>query len=54
MEARRVHLKSELRDAVEEMLACEGPFLLDVVVPYTEHVIPMIPAGKSVNEMIIE
>lgn len=52
--ARRVHLKSELRDAIEEMLACEGPFLLDVIVPYTEHVIPMIPAGKSVDEMIIE
>ncbi|RKX35392.1 MAG: biosynthetic-type acetolactate synthase large subunit [Verrucomicrobia bacterium] len=54
VEARRVHLKSELRDAIEEMLACEGPFLLDVVVPYTEHVIPMIPADKSVDEMIIE
>jgi len=52
--ARRVHLKSELKDAIQEMLDCEGPFLLDVVVPYTEHVIPMIPQGKSVDEMIIE
>jgi acetolactate synthase-1/2/3 large subunit len=52
--ARRVHLKSELRDAVDEMLACEGPYVLDIIVPYTEHVLPMIPAGKSVEEMIIE
>lgn len=52
--ARRVHLKSELKDAIQEMLDCEGPFLLDVVVPYTEHVIPMIPQGKSVDEMIID
>jgi acetolactate synthase-1/2/3 large subunit len=54
VKARRVHLKSELKDAIQEMLDCEGPFLLDVVVPYTEHVIPMIPQGKSVDEMIIE
>lgn len=52
--ARRVHLKSELKDAIQEMLDCEGPFLLDVIVPHTEHVMPMIPAGQSVDEMIIE
>ena len=52
--ARRVHLKSELREAVQEMLDCDGPFLLDVIVPYNEHVIPMIPASQSVDEMIIE
>jgi acetolactate synthase-1/2/3 large subunit len=51
---RRVHLKSELKEAIQEMLDCDGPFLLDVIVPNTEHVIPMIPAGQSVDEMIIE
>ena len=25
-----------------------------VIVPYTEHVLPMIPAGKSVKEMILK
>jgi acetolactate synthase-1/2/3 large subunit len=32
----------------------DGPYVLDVVVPYTEHVLPMIPAGKSVKEMILK
>ncbi|RKX30048.1 MAG: biosynthetic-type acetolactate synthase large subunit [Verrucomicrobia bacterium] len=51
---RRVHLKSELREAMQEMLDCDGPFLLDVIVPNSEHVMPMIPAGQSVDEMITE
>ncbi len=51
---RRVHLKSELKEAMQEMLDCDGPFLLDVIVPNSEHVMPMIPAGQSVDEMITE
>jgi acetolactate synthase-1/2/3 large subunit len=51
---RRVIKKAELRAAIQEMLDCDGPFVLDVVVPYTEHVLPMIPAGKSVKEMLLK
>ena len=51
---RRVIKKSELRGAIQEMLDCQGPYLLDVVVPHTEHVLPMIPAGKSVKDMIMK
>jgi acetolactate synthase I/II/III large subunit len=51
---RRVIRKSELREAMQEMLDCDGPFVLDVVVPYTEHVLPMIPAGKSVKDMLLK
>ncbi len=51
---RRVIRKSELRDAIQEMLDCDGPFVLDVVVPYTEHVLPMIPAGKTVKDMLLK
>ena len=50
---RRVIKKSELREAIQEMLDCDGPFVLDVIVPYTEHVLPMIPAGKSVKDMLL-
>jgi acetolactate synthase-1/2/3 large subunit len=25
-----------------------------VIVPYTEHVLPMIPAGQSVKEMLLK
>ncbi len=52
--ARRVHKREELRDAVQEMLDSEEAFVLDVITPYTEHVMPMIPAGKSVDQMIIK
>ena len=54
VKARRVIKKEELREAIEEMIAHDGPYVLDVIVPYTEHVMPMIPAGKTVDEMIIK
>jgi acetolactate synthase-1/2/3 large subunit len=54
VKGRRVIKKSELRAAIQEMLDFDGPYLLDVVVPYTEHVLPMIPAGRSVKEMILK
>ena len=54
VKGRRVHLKSELRAAIKEMLDHDGPFVLDVIVPYTEHVLPMIPAGKTVKDMILK
>ncbi len=54
VKGRRVHLKSELKAAIQEMLDHDGPFVLDVIVPYTEHVLPMIPAGKTVKDMILK
>jgi acetolactate synthase-1/2/3 large subunit len=54
VKGRRVIRKGELREAIQEMLDHDGPFVLDVVVPYTEHVLPMIPAGKSVKEMLLK
>jgi len=51
---RRVIRKDELRGAIQEMLDCDGPFVLDVIVPYTEHVLPMIPAGKTVKDMLLK
>ncbi len=46
--------KVDLSAALDEMLAYDGPFVLDVQVPYHEHVLPMIPAGQTVDEMITE
>ncbi len=50
--ARFVERKDELPEALEEMLRHDGPCLLDVAVPYQEHVLPMIPAGMTVKELI--
>jgi acetolactate synthase-1/2/3 large subunit len=53
VKARRVHKKEELKDAIQEMLDHEGPYLLDVIVPYDEHVLPMIPSGRTVEDIIL-
>ncbi|HWB00865.1 MAG TPA: biosynthetic-type acetolactate synthase large subunit [Pirellulales bacterium] len=52
--ARSVKAKSELVDALREMIEYPGPFVLDVEVPYQEHVLPMIPSGKTVRDLIKE
>jgi acetolactate synthase-1/2/3 large subunit len=36
------------------MINSDGPYLLNVQVPYQEHVLPMIPAGKTVDDIITE
>ena len=52
--AERVTYKRDLRAALQRMHDAEKPYLLDVTVPYTEHVLPFIPAGKTVAEMMYE
>ena len=52
--AATVSKKSDLRAALKEMIDYPGPFVLDVSVPYQEHVLPMIPSGKTVDDMILE
>ncbi len=51
---RHVRSKQEFPDALAEMLASDGPYLLDVLCPYQEHVLPMIPSGHTVRDMITE
>jgi len=48
----RVMYRRDLRAAIQRMLDTDEPYLLDVITPYTEHVLPFIPAGRTVNEMI--
>ncbi|HAO68448.1 MAG TPA: biosynthetic-type acetolactate synthase large subunit [Verrucomicrobiales bacterium] len=49
----RVMFRKDLKAAMQRMLDSDQPYLLDVVVPYTEHVLPFIPAGHTVADMII-
>jgi len=48
----RVMFKKDLRAAIQRMLDANEPYVLDVVVPYSTHVIPFIPAGRTVADMI--
>ena len=50
----RVIDKIDLRPALERMLASDECYVLDVMVPYTEHVLPMIPSGKTYKDIIVD
>ena len=52
--AATVKAKGDLDAAIQEMIAYDGPYLLDVQVPYQSHVLPMIPSGGSVENLITE
>ena len=52
--AERVLHKKDLRAALQRMLDSKETFVLDVMTPYTEHVLPMIPAGKTYKDIITE
>ncbi|KAK2655203.1 hypothetical protein Ddye_008255 [Dipteronia dyeriana] len=50
----RVSLKKDLRAAIQTMLDTPGPYLLDVIHPHQEHVLPMIPSGGAFRDIIID
>ena len=52
--AATIQQQSDLVPALEEMIATSGPYVLDVQVPYEAHVLPMIPSGGSVKDLIKE
>ncbi len=54
VKASQVRDKAKLPTAIAEMLAHPGPYVLDVICPYQEHVLPMIPGGGTVRDIIIE
>jgi acetolactate synthase I/II/III large subunit len=52
VKARQIRKKEEVIEALAEMIAHPGPYVLDVLVPYQEHVLPMIPAGGTFRDII--
>jgi len=50
----RVLHKKDLDGALQRLIDAEGAYALDVMVPFTEHVLPMIPAGKTFNDIITD
>merc|ERR1712226_855897 len=52
--AARVTKKSEVRESIRKMLETSGPYLLDVIVPHEEHVLPMIPSVGAFKDMILD
>ncbi|MBI3864782.1 MAG: biosynthetic-type acetolactate synthase large subunit [Planctomycetia bacterium] len=54
IQARQVRSRKEFPKALAEMLAAPGPYVLDILCPYQEHVLPMIPGGHTVKDIILE
>jgi len=52
--ARRVIHKKDLREAMQWFLDSKEACVLEVMVPFTEHVLPMIPSGKTYKDVIYE
>ena len=52
LEARQIRKKEDVIPALREMIAHSGPYVLDVLIPYQEHVLPMIPSGMTVRDII--
>ena len=50
----RVLHKKDLEGALQRLIDAPGAYALDVMVPHTEHVLPMIPAGKTFNDIITD
>ncbi|EMY82398.1 acetolactate synthase large subunit [Psychroflexus gondwanensis ACAM 44] len=54
IDAQKVTKRSELKLAVQEMMASDGPYFLEVCVEKEGNVFPMIPSGASVSEIRLE
>ena len=52
--SRRVMTREELQEAIQDMLATDGPFLLEACVVEEGNVLPMTPPGGTVNQMLLE
>jgi len=51
IEANKVTRREQLKDAITGMMACEGPYFLEVCVEKEDNVFPMIPSGASVSDI---
>ena len=50
----RVIHKKDLEGALQRLIDAKGAYALDVMVPHTEHVLPMIPAGETFKDIITD
>ena len=49
----RLTKKEELESRLPEILAEKGPTLIDVMIPEEEDVLPMVPGGKRLDQMVL-
>ena len=54
IEAKQVTERSQLADAVKEMMESQDAYFLEVKVEQEENVFPMIPTGAAVSDILLE
>ena len=50
--AERISRPEEIDGALDRMLAAEGPYLLDVIIPTAQTVYPMVAPGAAIDDII--
>jgi len=50
---KKVSVREELKDSLVELLAAEGPYLLDIQIEKEGNVLPMVEPGASVSEVTL-
>lgn len=51
IEAKRISERKDLKSTIQEMMASDKPYFLEVKVEQEDNVFPMIPSGASVSEI---
>lgn len=54
IDGEEVREPAELDAAIGRMLAADGPYLLDIQIAHGDMVLPMIPAGKTCEDIIVQ
>ena len=52
--ARKVEHRSDLKNAIKEMMDAKTPYFLEAVVGKEDNVFPMVPAGGCVSDVLLE
>ncbi|MBK6088857.1 thiamine pyrophosphate-dependent enzyme, partial [Ruminococcus difficilis] len=50
----RVKLDTEIEPAIRKAMELNGPVVIDCVISPDDNVLPMIPPGKTINEIVTE
>jgi acetolactate synthase I/II/III large subunit len=54
IEGSKIETRDKLEEGIHKMMEHEGPYLLEVVIEKEDNVFPMVPAGASVSEIMLE
>ena len=54
VKALKIAKKHEIEPVLREALSSRGPVLIDCLISKDENVLPMVPAGGSVEDPILE